>query len=103
MIRASGADDDVAPCPRLLFRKLRFLVIVDSYTTSLRCGLFAESGSHRNSAHLSRRAELALINHFIPLAWNLVCERGRQKTQIRVGLPMYRSQSEPSLPLVGRH
>jgi len=29
MIRASGADDDVAPCPRLLFRKLRFLVIVD--------------------------------------------------------------------------
>jgi len=30
MIRASGADDDVAPCPRLLFRKLRFLVIVDT-------------------------------------------------------------------------
>ena len=30
MIRASGADDDVAPYSRLLFRKLRFLVIVDS-------------------------------------------------------------------------
>ena len=29
MIRASGADDDVAPYPRLLSRKLRFLVSVD--------------------------------------------------------------------------
>ena len=30
MIRASGADDDVAPYPRLLFRKLRFLMIVNN-------------------------------------------------------------------------
>ena len=30
MIRASGADDDDAPYPRLLFGKLRFLVIVDT-------------------------------------------------------------------------
>ena len=30
MIRASGADDDVAPYPRLVSRKLRFLVIANS-------------------------------------------------------------------------
>jgi hypothetical protein len=34
MIRACGADDDVASYPRLLSRKLRFLVIVDTAKAS---------------------------------------------------------------------
>jgi hypothetical protein len=72
MIRASGADDDVAPYPRLLSRKLRFLVIADKLDTTKAA---LDKGTLRITAakaaarqvHSRRVTDRTPVAHRIPL------------------------------------
>lgn len=63
MIRAGGADDDVAPYARLRSRKLRFLVIVNSLTLNAheQRYLQEELGRMRGDAAGHRRESIAAL------------------------------------------